>query len=231
MSTTAVFGSLPKRAVPTWWATPASGIRCERNPCFGITTKSVPMSWVIFFSFSRRRLCPSSLFGVYRSSIPLCSSRTTRLSGLGRSSDVSHQSIECVAMKSSASPGAKNGAPSASISVDIGLDLRDGSPRGVGAQARHLCVSAKRHVGMLERRHHARRVRVRLGVHETREAVARAAADALARLGMLLVESDADGERERMETELLDVVHDLLDPRLMAHRRERIGLAGRVGGL
>ena len=28
------------------------------------------------------------------------------------------------------------------LAVDLGLDLRDGSPRGIGAQARHLRVSA-----------------------------------------------------------------------------------------
>ena len=79
------------------------------------------------------------------------------------------------------------------------------------------CVSAGRtaeHLG------------VGLGVHQAREAVAGGAAHAAAVGRVLLVEQHAARRVERVQPGRLEVVGELLDARLVADRRVRVGRAG-----
>ena len=67
-------------------------------------------------SFLIRRLCPSSLFGLYCRTISPSRLIVTRLFGSGRSSDVSQKSSECLPIKSSVHFGATFGAPALRVS-------------------------------------------------------------------------------------------------------------------
>src|SRR5215217_9788752 len=66
-------------------------------------------------------------------------------------------------------------------------------------------------------------MRIRLAVREAGEAVEAVAADAVASLGVALVEVDSDREVERLVTGPGEVVGELLDARLVRHRRVREG--------
>src|SRR5436189_4722969 len=119
-----VFGSSPKRTVPFWCATPASGIRWPRNrlrakrpswhscPC----TEHLVCCCIRVSNFLIKRLCPSSLFGFYCRTISPSRLIVTRLFGSGRSSDVSQKSRECLPIRSSVHFGATFGAPALSVS-------------------------------------------------------------------------------------------------------------------
>ena len=105
---------------------------------------------------------------------------------------------------------------------------------GHGGARRRWCRSATASAfvssvtfGVLERRPHGEHLGVGLGVHEAREAVAGGAADAGAVGHVGLVEHDSAGRVERVVPGGGKVVGELLDARLVRHRRERIGRAGR----
>ena len=73
-------------------------------------------------------------------------------------------------------------------------------------------------------------MRVGLGLHQTRKPVAGGAADAGAVLRLLLVEHDADRQRERAVAGAFEIVRKLLDARLVRYRRVRVRVvAGRLG--
>ena len=78
---------------------------------------------------------------------------------------------------------------------------------------------------MLERGSHAEHIRVRLPVHRAREPVAVHAADARAVRHVRLVQPDATGGVERREAGCLEVVRELLDPRLVRDGGMRVGHA------
>ena len=107
------------------------------------------------------------------------------------------------------------------------LDHDLGHRRAVGARLEldHLRVRQQLDVLVLERRPHAEHVRVRLAVHRAREAVAVHAADAGAVGQVRLVQADAARRVERVVAGRLEVVRELLDPRLVRDGRERIGRA------
>ena len=81
---------------------------------------------------------------------------------------------------------------------------------------------------------HAHRLRVGLAVDEAREAVDPVAADAAARVDgvavVVLVEHHAERKVRRMVPELLEVVVELLDARLVLHLGIRIRTAARALG-
>src|SRR5947208_16291661 len=67
-------------------------------------------------SFLMRRLCPSSLFGLYCRTISPSRLTVTGLFGSGRSSEVSQKSSECLPIKSSVHFCATFGVPALSVS-------------------------------------------------------------------------------------------------------------------
>ena len=85
-----------------------------------------------------------------------------------------------------------------------------------------LGVGQQRHVAVLERRPDAEHLRVGLRVHEAREAVARRAPHAVAVRQVGLGQPHPAGRVERVVPGRLEVVGELLDARLVAHRRERV---------
>ena len=80
---------------------------------------------------------------------------------------------------------------------------------------------------MLERRPHAEHLGVGLGVDQAGEAVARRAADAVAVRHVRLGQPHAARRVERVVARRLEVVRELLDPRLVRERRERVRRARR----
>ena len=85
----------------------------------------------------------------------------------------------------------------------------------------------QRDVGVLEGGTHTKDLGVGLGVDQAREAVAGRAADAAAERRVGLVEHDATRGVEGVPARGGEVVGQLLDPRLVRQRRERIGRTGR----
>ena len=83
---------------------------------------------------------------------------------------------------------------------------------------------------MLEGRPHAHHLGVRLGMNQAGEAVAGAAADAVAVGQVRLRQPDPVWGVERVVARRLQVVRELLDPRLVRERREGVRRArGRLG--
>ena len=107
------------------------------------------------------------------------------------------------------------------------LDARHRAARRPGIEACHVGVREQRDVGVGERRIHAHHLGVGLGVDQARVAVARVAADAAAGARIALVEHDAEGHVERPQPNAAEVVGELLDARLVAHRREGVRRARR----
>ena len=105
-------------------------------------------------------------------------------------------------------------------------DLRHGGAARVGVERHGLGVSQQRDVRVLERRAHREHLRVGLGVHEAGEAVAGGAADAVAVGHVGLVQHHPAGGVEGLVSGGGEVVRELLDPRLVRHRREGVGRAG-----
>ena len=97
-------------------------MRLPTNRFRGTRCGCMSRCWSRCSSFLIRRLWPSSLFGVYDRTMLPSRSSVTRLSGSGRSSDVSQKSSECLAMMSSVMPGTIAGAPADSA---IGVQLAD----------------------------------------------------------------------------------------------------------
>src|SRR6185437_306705 len=100
-------GSSPKRQVPAWWATPATGIAVFRYAWRGTRwCGCMPRSPSIDFSWWYSRSRASSLAGVYARWIRPSASSVTRLSADGRSSVESQKSTACSAMLRSVRSGA-----------------------------------------------------------------------------------------------------------------------------
>ena len=114
------------------------------------------------------------------------------------------------------------------LAVHLDDDRRDLVPRSVRLELDHARVRQQRHVRMLERRPHAEHLGVGLGVDEAGEAVARRAADAVAVGQVRLGQPDAARRVERVVAGRLEVVRELLDPRLVRDRRERVRRARRA---
>jgi len=70
---------------------------------------------------------------------------------------------------------------------------------------------------MLKRRLDGADVRVRFGLDQTGIAVTRAAANALRALRRVLVQHDPQRHVEGLEAQLLEVIAELLDTRLVCH--------------
>jgi hypothetical protein len=102
----------------------------------------------------------------------------------------------------------------------------DAAAGRVGLEPLHPSLGEQRDVLVLERRPHAQHVRVGLAVGEAREAVEAIAAHAAPRLGVRLVEVDADREVERVVAGAHEVVVERLDARLMGDRGIREGAGG-----
>ena len=116
------------------------------------------------------------------------------------------------------------------LAVHLDDDRRDLVPRPVRLELDHARVRQQRHVRMLERRPHAEHLGVGLGVDQAGEAVARRAADAVAVGQVRLGQPDAARRVERVVAGRLEVVRELLDPRLVRDRGERVRRArGRLG--
>jgi hypothetical protein len=116
------------------------------------------------------------------------------------------------------------------LTVAPGHDPGHGRARLVALQLHRLGVGDQGDIRVLDRRPDGDHLGVRLGVHEAGEAVAVVAPDALAERHVGLVEQDAAGGVERAQAGLGEVVRQLLDPRLVADGRERVGRArGRFG--
>ena len=101
------------------------------------------------------------------------------------------------------------------------------APARVGLEPRNEGAGEQRHVGMLERGVDTDHLGVRLGVDQAGVPVARGAADARALPAVRLVELDAERDVERPHAEPLQVVAELLDARLVAHRGEPVRAARR----
>ena len=103
-------------------------------------------------------------------------------------------------------------------------------PDGVRLQALHVGAGHQGHVVLGQHRVDADDLRVRLGVEQAREAVDPVAADARARpwprARLRLLEVDPDRQVERVQSQLLEVVAQLLDAGLVGHRRDGVLRAG-----
>ena len=110
--------------------------------------------------------------------------------------------------------------------VAVDGDLRHGRAARVGVERHGLRVRQQRDVGVLERRAHRQHLRVGLGVNQAREAVAGGAADAVAVRHVGLVQHHPAGGVEGLVSGGGEVVRELLDPRLVRHRREGVRRAG-----
>ena len=103
---------------------------------------------------------------------------------------------------------------------------RHGGAARVGVERDRLGVCQQRDVRVLERRAHREHLGVGLGVHEAGEAVAGGAADTVAVRHVGLVQHHPAGGVEGLVSGGGEVVGELLDPRLVRHRREGVGRAG-----
>ena len=106
---------------------------------------------------------------------------------------------------------------------DVGGELALGADDPGHRAARRLepldrRVGEQRDVGVLERRPHAAHMGIGLAVGEAREAVEAVAAHAPPRLGIGLVQVDADGQVERVQALVHQVIVQLLDARLVGYR-------------
>src|SRR5262245_15727332 len=97
---------------------------------------------------------------------------------------------------------------------------------GIGLQSADVCSGDQRNVGILERRIDADDLGVRLGAEEAGMPVARRTTNARALPGRLFVDSDAERDVKRPQPLALQIVMELLDARLMAHRWKQVGGAG-----
>ena len=115
-----------------------------------------------------------------------------------------------------------------------GHDCGHGRARRVGLEPLDAGVGHEHDVGVLERRPHRGHLGVGLALDEAGEAIDAVAADARAgpegRAVLVLVEHHAERQVGRVQTELLEVVVQLLDPRFVHDGREReLAAAGSVG--
>ena len=118
--------------------------------------------------------------------------------------------------------------------ADLGDDRRDGPPAVIGLQPRDVCAGDQAHVVVLQRGIDADHLGVGLAAHQAREAVHPVTADAHAVAGghavRVLRQPHADRQVERVQALLLEVVTELLDPRLVLHRRIAVVGAGGTRG-
>ena len=101
------------------------------------------------------------------------------------------------------------------------------APGGVRLDALDIGAGQQSDIGMTQSRCDADDMRVGLGLNETGKAVAGRASDARTVMRVLLVEHDADRQRERPMSGAREIVGELLDARLVRHRRMRVGLVAR----
>ena len=104
-------------------------------------------------------------------------------------------------------------------SVDVDHDRGDRATGVVGLEPSHQGVANELHGVAADCGTYGDHVGVRLGVDEAREAVAGGAPDARAERRLRLVEHDAAGRVEGMESEPREVVGEPLDAGLVGHRR------------
>ena len=113
------------------------------------------------------------------------------------------------------------------LAVALDHDAGHGGAGRVGLEPQRPRAGAQRHVGVFQRGPDGQHLGVGLRVHQAREAVARRAAHARAVRHVGLVEHHAARRVERPQARRREVVRELLDARLVADGRERIGTAGR----
>ena len=116
------------------------------------------------------------------------------------------------------------------LAISFDVNLGHFAARVTGLQARDIRIGEQRDVRLLERRVHADDLRVGLGIYETGMPVAPRAPNTLAFVPVLFVKHDAHGQQKRMVPDALEVIAQLLDPRLVADRRIEIGRARRRFG-
>ena len=104
--------------------------------------------------------------------------------------------------------------------------LVHGAARCSRLQALHEGVGQERDIGVLERGIHRQHLRVGLRPDQAGMAVAGGAADARAAIRALLVELDAERGVERPQARAGEVLGQVLQARLVTHRRVRVWLAG-----
>ena len=116
--------------------------------------------------------------------------------------------------------------------VPLGDDLRDRRPGLVRLELQHLGVCEQRDVRMLERRPNPEHVGVGFAVDGAGESVAVLTADAGAVRHVLLVQPDTTRSVERVVARRLEIVRELLDPRLVRDGRKWVWRACvRLGGI
>ena len=116
----------------------------------------------------------------------------------------------------------------------VPLDVHRGdlAAGGAGLETADERVRHERDVRVRERRVDADHLGVGLGLDQARKAVAGVAPDAAARARVLLVEHEADRNRERPVSLADEAVEHRLDARLVADRRVAVGGARRrLGGI
>ena len=113
-----------------------------------------------------------------------------------------------------------------SSAVALDDDLRHLAPGGTGQKPLHVRAGEEPDVRVLERGVHRENLGVGLRAHQARISVAGVAADAAARLGPRFVEQDAQRRVERPQAAPGEVLVQVLQPRLVAHRWVREGFAG-----
>jgi hypothetical protein len=101
------------------------------------------------------------------------------------------------------------------------VNPRDDAARGVRLKPRDFGVGQERDVRVFERGIDGADLRIRLGLYETREAVARPAADALAPARVVLLQHHAERHVEGFHAQRGEVFGELLNARLVADSRVR----------
>ena len=115
---------------------------------------------------------------------------------------------------------------------DLRLHLLDLPPIRAWDQPQHVRLRDQRHVRLAMDRSHAVHVGIGLGIHHARIAVAGVAADARTVDHVLLVQLQADGNREGVVAQLAHAVEQFLDARLVADRGVRVrARTRRFGGI
>src|SRR5262249_5383168 len=126
-SSALVLGWLPKRIVPFWCATPASGMRWPRNKLRAKRPSWHSCPWTGHFvwccirlsSFLMSRLYPSSLFGSYCTPVARCVWEGTSLSSLARCTGVTKKGRKFFPVRSRFLLGAFLGARFLRVSPSI----------------------------------------------------------------------------------------------------------------
>ncbi len=105
-------------------------------------------------------------------------------------------------------------------------DVRDFTSGSAGLQPLDIGIRQQSHIGKVKGRIDAESLSVGLCIDETGIAITGVAANALARVGTLFVDLEAKWCVKGFKSELLKIVAELLDARLVADGRMRIRTAG-----